>query len=109
MYLQYFLSGIIASQSIHFLSPAEKNILKVFLYMRAINAFIQLAIYLMRKNKKNLGECEDEGDKKQSVLSTLSDILSPQLAFTSTLVTIVVYGYVVEPDSMNKGMQERIH
>lgn len=31
-----------------------------------------------------------------------------EIAFTSVLITIVVTGYVLEPELMNKGMFERI-
>jgi hypothetical protein len=38
----HLLAGVLASTATSLLAPGERNLLKVFLYMRAVNGFIQL-------------------------------------------------------------------
>ena len=118
----HLIAGGLASTGSVLFTPYEKKLLKVFLYMKSIRGLIELiksSIYkLISKDDrpKNLeqiienqsGQNSLNADKKylendSKITSSIGEIL-----FTSILITFCVYGYTVEPESMNRGMYNKI-
>ena len=60
--------------------------------------------------KKNLDKSDRQNDVAMRIPSPAPTfkIHAKEILFTSIMVTIVVYGYTVEPESMNKSIYNKI-
>lgn len=110
----HFLAGILASTATRLLTPAERNVLKMFLYMRAANGFIQLTKAQIKSllTKTQIAavsaKMKYDTENGQELTYKKFELAFGEILFTSIVITICVYGYTFEPGCMNHSMYKKI-
>ena len=79
--------------------------------MRAVNGFLSLFLHILKNliyrltGKKEV-RIEQQDQEKYEENQRIS--IDGTVLFTAVMVAFVVYGYVIEPEVMNKGMYNKI-
>ena len=121
--MELVIAGLLSSRAVMWLEPADRNLIKLVIYMRGVEAFFQILYTHIRRIHSKQRDSSNENCKISRCFTNDQNLNRPTPAcppkslrqthfplFITTIFTaIYFYGYIFEPNNLHRSAVARMN